>query len=382
MSNPYRAFLSSTYDDLKQHRKIVIASLRDCGISIDPMEEWQANPAEPKVFSQQAIEGCDMCVLLVSYRRGHVPPGETESITQLEYRAAVDMGIDVLVWMLADGEKWPSEFDDRVDPAVQRWRSSFRDAHGLMTFHAEPSSVRVEPSIVRWVVSKSRSATIVMASPALGANVLSPLDLEGLSDPTRSSYMSQIQQDLHLILCGRSSQVPLVNLGNGDSWWSTRLFLLCSLLRDFSDVRLVAFVDVGGYVGVSSPAAAAAAFATLVPDAGSHYQFEGRARGAVAAVARAVSRFRESFEAETERAVKRWMTGDSVRRVLGDELGTAMLFADGDAEPTTARFLHDVVSQRADNVAILNRGDRAVRFVLDRRGLADNLAMEQLRARF
>ena len=308
MSNPYKAFLSSTYDDLKQHRKHVIASLRDCGILIDPMEHWQAHPAEPKVFSQQAIEGCDMCVLLVSYRLGHVPPGETESITQLEYRAAVNMGIDPLVCLLADGEKWPSEFDERGDPAVQRWRSSFRDLHGLITFHAEPSSVRVEPSIVRWVVSKSRSATIAMATPTLGANVLSPLDLAGLSDPTRpiaSSYVSQIEQDLRLILDGRSSQVPLVNLGNGDSWWSTRLFLLCSLLRDFTDVRLVGFVDVEGYVGVASPGAAAAAFATLVPDAGSHYQFGGYDRALVTDVAQAVSRFSDSFEAGTERAVLR-----------------------------------------------------------------------------
>jgi hypothetical protein len=56
-----------------------------------------------------------------------------------------------------------------------------------------------------------------------------------------------------------------------------------------------------------------------------------------------------------------------------------MLFADGDAEPTTARFLFDVVSQRADDVAVLDRNG-AVRFVIDRRGLADKLATEQLRA--
>jgi hypothetical protein len=382
MSNPYRAFLSSTYDDLKQHRKIVIASLRACGIFIDPMEEWQAHPAEPKAFSQDAIKGCDMFVLLVSYRRGHVPPGETKSITQLEYRAAINMLIDPFVWVLAEGEEWPSEFDERADPAVQAWRSSFRDLHGLMTFHAEPSSVRVEPSIVRWVVAKSRSATIPMASPALDANVLSPLDLAPLSDPTRlidSLHVSQIEQDLRLILSGRSSQVPLVNLRNGDTWWSTRLFLLCSLLRDFTDVKLVGFVDVGGYVGVASPGAAAAAFATLVPDPDSHYQFDGHAWGRDAAIARAVSRFGESFEAGTEQVVKCWMTGDSVRRVLGAALGTAVVFADGEAESTTARFLFDVVSQRADDVAILGR-DKAVRFVIDRRGLADKLATEQLRA--
>src|SRR5262249_29971214 len=34
------------------------------------------------------LDGCDVCILLVAYRRGHIPEGETPSITQLEYAIA------------------------------------------------------------------------------------------------------------------------------------------------------------------------------------------------------------------------------------------------------------------------------------------------------
>jgi hypothetical protein len=36
---PYRAFVSSTYIDLKDHRAHVIRELRRSGFSVDPMED-------------------------------------------------------------------------------------------------------------------------------------------------------------------------------------------------------------------------------------------------------------------------------------------------------------------------------------------------------
>ena len=69
MTNPsepryLRAFVSSTYVDLREHRAFVIDQLRNSGLAVDPMEVWTADSDEPKVFSQQRIEGCDLCVLL------------------------------------------------------------------------------------------------------------------------------------------------------------------------------------------------------------------------------------------------------------------------------------------------------------------------------
>ena len=92
---PYRAFVSSTFTDLEQHRKHVIALLRNSGIDVDPMEEWTAADGEPKVLSMARVAGCDLCILLVGFRRGHVPRNETLSITQMEYRAALDEGCEM-----------------------------------------------------------------------------------------------------------------------------------------------------------------------------------------------------------------------------------------------------------------------------------------------
>ena len=86
---PYRAFVSSTFEDLKEHRSHVITALRKAGCSVDPMEDWTAATSEPKHFSQARVQGCDLFVLLVAFRRGHVPSGEQLSITQLEHQAAL-----------------------------------------------------------------------------------------------------------------------------------------------------------------------------------------------------------------------------------------------------------------------------------------------------
>src|SRR5438132_14180182 len=120
---PHKAFVSSTFEDLKEHRKEVIASLRKAGIFVDPMEDWTAASDEPRKFSQDRIKDCDICALLVGFRRGHVPKGEGLSITQLEYQAAVDLGIDVIVFMLNEESPWPRKFDDlEIDPVIGRKR--------------------------------------------------------------------------------------------------------------------------------------------------------------------------------------------------------------------------------------------------------------------
>ena len=81
----YKAFVSSTFKDLEHHRAHVIDALRKGGIFVDPMEEWTADSDEPKQLSVDRMRDCDLCILLVGARRGHVPENEILSITQMEY---------------------------------------------------------------------------------------------------------------------------------------------------------------------------------------------------------------------------------------------------------------------------------------------------------
>ena len=155
----YKAFVSSTFEDLKDHRAHVIESLRKAGIYVDPMEDWPAASKEPKVFSQERLKGCNLCVLLVARTRGFVPDGETLSITQLEYMAAIREGIDVLLFLLDDKALWYSDHDKRsADPEVARWRQELQNKHGREIFDHEPKSIDMTGALGRWLAEKSQES--------------------------------------------------------------------------------------------------------------------------------------------------------------------------------------------------------------------------------
>ncbi len=151
----HKAFVSSTFLDLKEHRRHVIQKLRSAGITVDPMEDWVAADDAPKKLSLNRIKGCDLCVLLVAFRRGYIPEGEVKSITQLEYEYARKNGIHVLVFLLEDKTPWPREYDDwETDPKIQAWRNELRRDHAVSEFGLDPISVQVLEPVTRWYSSR------------------------------------------------------------------------------------------------------------------------------------------------------------------------------------------------------------------------------------
>lgn len=147
----YKAFVSSTFLDLREHRAHVIAELRKAGFFVDPMEDWTADVDEPKKLSTRRLEGCHLCVLIVARRRGHIPAGDSLSITQQEFEEAKRRGIDVLVYLLDDAViDWPNKFDDRgTDVVVQQWRQGIEPTPDR--FNSDPRSIHIAPALTRWV---------------------------------------------------------------------------------------------------------------------------------------------------------------------------------------------------------------------------------------
>lgn len=151
----YKAFVSSTQVDLREHRLYIIDALRKAGFHVDPMEDWPADADEPKQFSQERVDGCHLCILVFALRRGHVPDGEAESITQMEYRYARKQGIDVLPFLLQEDAPWARKFDEsRDDPAVLTWRSELKEQHGVGYFSTLPQTIQIHPALTRWVMAK------------------------------------------------------------------------------------------------------------------------------------------------------------------------------------------------------------------------------------
>jgi|694.fasta_scaffold153537_2 hypothetical protein len=145
-----KAFVSSTFQDLKEHRQYVIGKLRRAGIVVDPMEDWTATSDEPKKFSVERFRGCDICVLLVARRRGFIPDGESKSITQLEYDYAREKGLTILTYLLDDDAFWQRKFDELdFDPLLRQWRTELASNHGVEFFNHQPQSIDVVPAITR-----------------------------------------------------------------------------------------------------------------------------------------------------------------------------------------------------------------------------------------
>jgi hypothetical protein len=127
------------------------------------MEDWTADSDEPKKFSRHRLNGCDLCVLLVAFRRGYVPDGETLSVTQLEYEAALKQGIDILPYMLDENAPWPHCFVELdKDPGIKRWRDELRKRHGVEPFNLEPRSIDMTGALGRWLAKQNRERRLEM----------------------------------------------------------------------------------------------------------------------------------------------------------------------------------------------------------------------------
>ena len=86
-------FLSSTSQDLKDHRAKVIDALQGLdGWNVVDMEHFGARDAEPDEFCRRMAEECDVFVGIIGHCYGSIHEASGESYTEREYDAAVEAG--------------------------------------------------------------------------------------------------------------------------------------------------------------------------------------------------------------------------------------------------------------------------------------------------
>lgn len=110
-------YVSATFKDLEVHREAVREAIRRLEHVDISMEHYVAEPKRPLVRCLDDVQRCDLYVGLFGHRYGFVPPGSERSITELEYRAALKHGKDVLCFLLRDDVQWPMEFVDQGEAA-------------------------------------------------------------------------------------------------------------------------------------------------------------------------------------------------------------------------------------------------------------------------
>ncbi len=215
----FNAQVISTFEDLKEHRARVIVDLRRTGFSISPKEEWADNNEEREPLSHQRLDRIDLCVVLVALRRGFIPSGSELSVVEQEYQRAIELDIDLLVFLLAEDSPWPRLFDDLDnDPGVGSWRSSLLERHAVAWFGTEPDSLPLAPALNRWIVKQELDQEVAQRA-AQGA------DTDKESDDLRLEVLRVLLSSPGDCIDDRNVYERVVARFNQDSTPSTGLFV-------------------------------------------------------------------------------------------------------------------------------------------------------------
>ncbi|MBF6592214.1 MAG: DUF4062 domain-containing protein, partial [Ktedonobacterales bacterium] len=105
----YDIFVSSTAVDLLPHRAAVRNAIEVLRQHPLMMEDFGARDGDPQTVATAEVAAGDVYLLVVAWRYGTVPEGETRSITHLEYAEAKALGKLRLVFLAAP------ETDERED---------------------------------------------------------------------------------------------------------------------------------------------------------------------------------------------------------------------------------------------------------------------------
>lgn len=102
-----RVYVSSTFDDLKEHRAQVRHALQRMGHEDVAMERYGAADQRPVEKCLEDVAACDLYLGVFAWRYGFVPGGYDKSVTELEYRTAAGAGRDCLIFLIDEGADWP-----------------------------------------------------------------------------------------------------------------------------------------------------------------------------------------------------------------------------------------------------------------------------------
>lgn len=375
-------YLSSTYADLKDHRAAIAATLRKMEHTVIGMEDYVAADVRPLDKCLLDVARSDVYVGVFAWRYGFVPDEgnpDGRSITELEYRKAVEAGKPRLVFLLHDDAPWPAAAIDAVSGTVKAARQVARlrkelSKTRLASFFRTPDDLAREVSVAVYLELRIEEQMTAAMRP-VGEDALSKELVDTKRVHFGSTLMPEIDRRLAEAAGGESPELLEVDLGRGRTWWSTRLFLVVSLARDFAKVRHIVFLaGRKRFVGLAFPSAVARALAAVHPQLADWYAPADDARSTI---------FNFSLNPPWlgpgggEEAEKVWVTEELLKRWLGGDLATGRL--EESAAEVSTLLAFRVLDRHEQFVPIVHPG--GLLGVVDRFDFATRIAREVLSER-
>jgi len=101
-----KVFLSSTYDDLIEHRKAAHETLEQLGLHVIWMEAFGARPVESTQACLHEVEASELFVGIYAHRYGYMPAGSSISITEQEFDHAQKLGKPIFGFIVNEDHPW------------------------------------------------------------------------------------------------------------------------------------------------------------------------------------------------------------------------------------------------------------------------------------
>lgn len=123
MAKKYQVFISSTFDDLKEHRDAVVKVVLQLGHLPVGMEMFNAGDQTQWETIKSYIDSSDYYLVILAHRYGSKDPASGLSYTEKEYDYAGEQGVPRLGFVIDKTATWPA---DRVEAKGKKKLDDFK----------------------------------------------------------------------------------------------------------------------------------------------------------------------------------------------------------------------------------------------------------------
>ena len=253
-----RIFVSSSFEDLREHRAAAIRVLRQLGHEVLAMEDMISGSAAPLAKVLEMVDRSEAYVGIFAWRYGYIPSKDNEplpratkafpvvagavvgktSITHYEYLRAVQRQLPVMAFLLDEHYPWPPQFIDGFDTTRTQAPATAENIRSLrMSLQQE--------RVVSWFTTPTDLEARVSAAVTV-AGLTRQLDLQAATalDPQAGvAGDSSAEYGITQAIVAAGDQRRALKIDLTNTWWSTRLYLIAALAQRLTQARRILVVD-------------------------------------------------------------------------------------------------------------------------------------------
>jgi hypothetical protein len=206
-----KAYVSSTFQDLREHRAVAQVVLKRFGYEDVAMEYYVAGDERPLDRCLADVSACDVYIGIFAWRYGFIPDGQPFSIAELEYRRAVKEKKPRLLFVVDEEAAWPPKLMDRDRTRIEAFHERVRKDKIVSRF-STPDTLEARLS----AALEQRGAKLLQA-PGIDMEAYARflrrqynvLDLDALTDPKRDELLALRVQAVFVEQNAKEDSPPL-----------------------------------------------------------------------------------------------------------------------------------------------------------------------------